>query len=422
MRILILTLVFPPDSVSTSQIMGDLACDLQDRGHDMVILTTTPHYNRDPEAEAKQPLRSAFGRVVQKSDFHGMPVFHLAMPSKKSSVSMRLLSWIWFHAICTVIGGLFLPRADVILAPSPPLTIGINAWLIGLLKKRPYVYNVQEIYPDYAVDMGAIKNKLLIKILLKIESFIYRKAAKVTVIAPYMAQKLLKKGVSSKKIQIIPNFVDVDFFAPKPKDNAFSRKHNLHNKFVVSYAGNMGPGQDLENFIQTARILKTRSDIQFVMMGDGMLRSRLEQSVQGLPNFTFLPYQPYSLVPQIYSASDLNLVPQDPKIARSAVPSKVYRIMACGRPVLATTVPESDLATLVHEARCGIVVNPQAPDLLAEAIKQSVSTPERLQKMGEAGRRYVVANFSRQFVSAQYENLLKTVVQNKDSSNHYLKG
>lgn len=400
--------------------MGDLACDLQDRGHDMVILTTTPHYNRDPEAEARQPLRSAFGRVVQKSDFHGIPVFHVAMPSKKSSVAMRLLSWIWFHAVCTVIGGLFLPRADVVLAPSPPLTIGINAWLIGLIKKMPYVYNVQEIYPDYAVDMGAIKNRLLIKILLKIESFVYRKATKVTVIAPYMAQKLLKKGVSPKKIQVIPNFVDVDFFAPKPKDNSFSRKHNIHNKFVVSYAGNMGPGQDLENFIEAACILENRPDIHFVMMGDGMLRSRLEQSVQGLSNFTFLPYQPYSLVPQIYSASDLNLVPQDPKIARSAIPSKVYRIMACGRPVLATTVPQSDLATLVHEAQCGIVVNPQAPGLLAEAIKQSASAPERLQRMGEAGRRYVVAKFSRQFVSALYENLLKTVIQNKDSFTHFI--
>ena len=397
--------------------MGDLAIDLRQRGHEVVVVTTTPHYNRDPEAEARQPLHAFWGRLVKKSDFSGIPVYHIAMPSKKSHLVVRLLSWIWFHLLATIIGVTKAPRPDVIISPSPPLTIGVNAYLIGVMRRTPYIYNVQEIYPDYAIDMGAIKNKWIINFLLKLESFIYARAAYVTVIAPYMAQKLLAKGVPKEKIKIIPNFVDVNTFIPLPKDNAFSRRYGIHDKFVVSYAGNMGPGQDLETFVQTAALLQGRSDIHFLMMGDGMLRNELEQEVKrlALRNFTFLPYQPYSLVPQIYAASDLNLVPQHPKIARSAVPSKVYRIMACGRPVLATTVSESDLAALVTEAKCGFVVNPESPQLLADAIVRAVKMPDVLQQMGEAGRRYVVAYYSRTFVSDRYDELIKAVVDERST-------
>jgi colanic acid biosynthesis glycosyl transferase WcaI len=180
----------------------------------------------------------------------------------------------------------------------------------------------------------------LIGLLERLERFVYRKGEKIAVIAPRMRQRLLEKGVPSDKVEVVPNFVDIGDLSPLPKDNEFSRRHGIQEKFVVSLR-NMGPAQGLESFIDSAALLRDETGIHFVMMGDGSLRESLRKRVEkpGLDNFTFLPYQPYSTMPQIYAASDICLVPQTARTGCDAIPSKVYRIMACARPVLATTIP-----------------------------------------------------------------------------------
>ncbi len=411
-RVAFLSLVFPPDSVSTAQMMGELAADLKSFGHEVTVLTTSPHYNRDPEAEAKQPLHNCWGTMLRRSSFDGIPVYHVSMPKKGANVPARLLSWLNFHILSTIAGLFVLSRPDVLIVPSPPLTIGLSAWLLALFHRGKYIYNVQEIYPDYAIRVGAIRNNWLIGLLYGLESFVYKKAAAITVIAPRMAQQLVDKGVPVDKVRVIPNFVDIVDMYPLSKTNDFSRQHHICDKFVVTYAGNMGPGQDLENFIDSAAILKEHPHIHFMMMGDGMLRAQLKARVADLdlPNFTFLPHQPYSLVPQIYAASDLCLVPQSPGITETAIPSKVYRIMACARPVLASTVLSSDLADLIDTAHCGIVVEAGSPQRLAAAILQASKDPELIPRMGNAGRVHVVESYSREAVSRLYCDLVEYIV------------
>lgn len=414
-RILFLSLVFPPDSVSTAQIMGDLAVDLHKMGHEIEVLTTTPHYNRDLEAESRQPRQKLWGAVLQKSLYNEIPAFHVLMPRKGSRIVARIPAWFSFHMLSTIAGLVAVRKPDVLIVPSPPLTIALSAWILGLFHKAPYVYNVQEIYPDYAIELGAIRNKWLIAFLYRLEAFVYDKAGCVTVIAPHMAQRLRRKGVPENKVKVIPNFVDIDDLKPLPKDNEFSRRYNIHDKFVVSYAGNMGPAQDLETFIKAAELLQEHPNICFVMVGDGMLRESLNQKVidSGLSNFLFLPYQPYSFVPQIYAASDLCLVPQKPGIASVAVPSKVYRIMACARPVLASTVPESDLANLVSETSCGVIANAGDPHSLADVILAASHSVDKLKAMGEAGRKHVSQYYSRQAISQQYHELVLALIDKR---------
>lgn len=414
-RISILSLVFPPDGVSTAQIMGDLALDLRALGHDVEVMTTTPHYNQDLEAEARQPLHRHWGRLLQKSNYDGIPVYHVLMPRKGTSIARRLLPWAGFHLLGTLAGVLLLSRPDVIIVPSPPLTIGVSAWLLGALMRAPFIYNVQEIYPDVAISLGAIRNRWLIRFLYWLESFVYDRAAAITVIASRMSEQLLNKGVPLSKIRVIPNFVDTEALQPGDKDNSFSRQYGVHDRFLVSYAGNMGPGQDLETFIEAAALLQNEPHIHFMMMGGGMLQAKLEQKVaeRALSNFTFLRHQPYSLVSQIYAASDLNLVPQAPGITDVAVPSKVYRIMACSRPVLAATFPNSDLAKLVEEACCGLVASAGSPQSLANTILAASRQPERLQEMGAAGRQHVVAHYSRQTIARRYHDLVQAVAQGR---------
>jgi len=392
--------------------MGELGADLQSKGHKVTVLTTTPHYNRDPEAESRQPIRSHWGTLLRKSDYHGIPVYHACMPKKGKSVLHRLLSWSGFHLISMVAGMTTIPRPDIIIAPSPPLTIGVIAWILGKFHGAPFIYNVQEIYPDIAVRLGALRNGRLIGLLEHLERFVYRKGKVITVIAPRMRQRLLEKGVPSDKLEVVPNFVDVDDMSPLPKDNDFSRRHGIQDKFVVSYAGNMGPAQGLENFIESAALFRKEPGIHFMMMGDGILRESLKNQVEQSrsSNFTFLPQQAYSMMPRIYAASDVCLVPQAVKTGCDAIPSKVYRIMACARPVLATTDPGSDLAYLIKDAGCGETVPPGRAADLADVIYKAYRDQARWKEMGQAGRSHVVEHYSRLAVTRRYHELIQKVI------------
>jgi colanic acid biosynthesis glycosyl transferase WcaI len=391
--------------------MGELALELRGFGHEISVLTTSPHYNRDEEAEARQVLKTYLGPILWRSNFNGIPVYHVSMPKKGPTILARILPLFSFHVLSLSAGIFLVPRKSVLIVPSPPLTLGIIAWLLCLLRKGKYIYNVQEVYPDCAISLGAIHNKQLIQLLYRIESLVYAKARSITVIAPHMIEQLKEKGVPASKIKLVPNFADINELRPLPKENDFSRQHRMHDKFVVSYAGNMGPTQELKTFIDCAALLRDQSDIRFVMMGDGMLRDRLYSRVRGLglPNFIFLPYQPYSLVPEIYAASDLCLVPQSRNITDVAIPSKVYRIMACARPVLAATLPGSDLALLIQDARCGLIVEPGSPHGLAESVLKAFENREALRAMGEAGRLHVEKYYSLQAVAKEYHDLVEEI-------------
>jgi colanic acid biosynthesis glycosyl transferase WcaI len=419
LNVLILSLVFPPDSVSTAEIMADLAIDLRDRGHSVTVLTTTPHYNPDAAAEALQPLRQYWGPLLRRSEFHGIPVYHAAIPAKSPRAIQRILGWIGFHTVSTIAGVLTVSRPDVILTPSPPLSIGVSAWIVAVLRGARFVYNVQEIYPDIAVSLGALRNVMAVRALEALERFVYRRAAAVTVIAARMRQHLIAKGVPPAKVQVIPNFVDLHRLSPVPRDNEFSRQHRLLGNFTVTYAGNMGPAQGLDIVIEAARLLADDGGpTRFLLIGEGILRDRLTASAETLrlKNVTILPYQPNAMMPQIYSASDISLVPQAAATGSDAIPSKVYRIMASGRPLIAVTDPQSDLATLVRDAGCGAIVEPGNARGLAEVVRRAASERSKWDEMGLRGREHVSAHYSREVVSAQYDALIRAVASGTSGS------
>jgi colanic acid biosynthesis glycosyl transferase WcaI len=410
-HVLVLTLVFPPDGVSTAVIMGELSADFRRAGHDVTVLTTAPHYNRDLEAESRQPLARLWGPLLYRSEFQGLRVLHVGMPRKSGRVFSRLLAWMRFHLLSLIAAVLLVRRVDVILAPSPPLTIGICAWLLGCVYRAPFVYNVQELYPDIAIALGAIKNRRIVAVLLALERFVYARARTVTAIGAGMRRRILAKAVPPEKVRLIPNFVDVDYMLPLPKDNAFSREHGLAQAFVVTYAGNMGPAQGLDTILEAAALLAGEPGLRFLLVGEGSQHARLRATAQerNLANVLVLGHQPYDLVPQIYAASDLCVVPLAGQAGADAIPSKVYRIMACERPVLACADADSDLGELVRRAGGGLVVPPGSAASLAGAVKDAMRDPSTCAGMGRAGRAHVLAHYSRAAVSAQYEGLIREV-------------
>lgn len=417
-HVLLLSLMFPPDGVSTGQLLGEIALDFRDAGHTVSVITTVPHYNQDDAAEVAQPLERRFASVVAYSRFHGIPVQHVVIPRKSGRASIRAVQWLWFHLVSTILGLRARPRPDVIVATSPPLTIGLSAWIIGVFGRIPFVYNVWELYPDVAIQLGYLKNRTLIRLLHRLERFTYRRSAAVTAASALMAEDI-RQRVKPEKVVIVPNFVDVDFVKAVGKENRFAEAHGLADKFVVTYAGNMGTPQQLGDVLHAAAAVQHRPNIQLLLVGGGSERLRLEELADnlGLQNCTILPHQSYSDVPDIYGSSDACLVPLNEHLNSVALPSKVYKIMAAERTVIAVTNGGSALADLVRRSGCGVVVPPGKPDELAEVFSSLAGDPRALQRYGKAGRAYVIENFSRSVVSKQYLDLLSAIalVRSNDS-------
>ena len=413
-RVLVLTLLFPPDGVSTARLVGEVAEDLQRRGHDVLVLTTTPHYNLDAEARARQPLRRRWGRVLQTSTYGGIPVLHVLMPRKGRSRVLRIAAWLWFHAVSTAVGLTALPQApEVVFAPSPPLTMGVGAWLLARWWRAPYVYNVWEMHPDILVSLGMLRPGPVLRVLEAIERFVYRHAGVITVALPSAQRRLLDKGVPPDKVRLVPNFVDPDALAPEPRPNEFSRAHGLDGAFVVTYAGNFGLAQQLSAILDAARLLADEPGIRVLLVGGGIEWTRIAEEAAGLPNVRVLPYQPFARMPAIYGSTDVALVPLPGSAGLQALPSKVYQIMGCGLPLVAIADAGSDLAALIEEAGSGAVAPPGSAESLAETLRDAARHPDRWRAMGRAGRAHVLQHYSRNQVAERYDSIVRELTTSR---------
>lgn len=406
MKILILSLIFSPDNVSTAQIWSGIAEDLRQAGHQLCVITTTPHFNRDASLEANHKLYPWIGKLIQKSTLGDIPVFHILMPSKHIWVPLRLLSWIGFHILSTLLGWFLRFKPEVIIAPSPPLTIGLSAWAIALIRRAKYIYNVQEIYPDIAVNLGMMKNQRIINFFKWMERFIYKKSMAVTSITPAMCDKI-KERVAPEKVHHIPNFVDLSDVKLVARENDFAKTYDLQNRFVVTYAGNMGVPQNLGVLIDLAKALP---ELTVLFVGDGGDAARLKQEAENVSNVRFVPYQPLSRMPEIYACSDLFYVGQDPKACSDGIPSKIYRILGYQKPLLVLTAPNSDLAQFVQTAKSGVLLSEDTQEAVAQ-LRTLMKAPETLKTMGQEGYNYVSAVFARPIISQQYETLCKKALE-----------
>lgn len=406
-RVLILSLVFPPDGVSTAQLMGELAQDLAAGGHDVSVVTTVPHYNRDRDAEEFQPLTRIACSVVRRSVFHDIPVFHVPMPADRSTVLGRLRGWLSFHILGFYAALRHTPRPDVILVPSPLLTAAVVAWAINLVRGGCYIYNVQELYPDLAVQMGRLRNPSALGALKWLERFVYGRAGAVTAISHGIYEQVAKRGIDTDRLHLIPNFVDTTEIRPQARRSEFAIEWGLEDTFNVSYAGNMGYAQGLDTVLDAAELCSTER-VRFALIGRGVLTSRLEAEIarRRIDNVLLIDHQPYSMMPAVHGASDVCLVPLLGEVNGSALPSKVFRIMAWGRPIIAMCDPESELADIVRDSGAGLVVPAGRADLLLEAVGLLAEDDERRQRMASAGRDFVERHYSRDVVTRRYVDLV----------------
>lgn len=409
-RILLLTLYFEPDIGANAVIVTELAEELVNHGHHVTVVTGFPHY-------ATNVTESAYkGKIVTRETSGNLKIIrtYLYTSSQKGRFLVRFLNYVSFNVLSTL-AGLFSGRQDIILAPSPPLTIGLSAAIIGFFKRVPYLYNVQDINPDVLIKLGILKNRLFICFSKGLEKFVYRCAKHITILSEGFKDNLLKKGVPESKLSIIPNFIDPDFVKPLPKENDFRIRLNLQGKFVVLYAGNLGHSQNLEHLLACAKSMADEEDMVFLIVGNGSREPYLKARAQelSLANVIFLPFQPHEEVPQIYGAADVSLVTLKKGIALDSVPSKLYTIMASARPVVAAVDRGSDAWQLVEKASCGVCVEPENPLALQQAIIKLKEDSKQRREFGENGRRYVVDHHTRKLIGDAYHDLLTGLIYEK---------
>jgi glycosyltransferase involved in cell wall biosynthesis len=405
MKILLISAFFPPEVGSAAHLYYELGQALLARGHEVTVLTGLPRYHVVGGGNAYRR------RPLVYETYHGLKVlrvFNLNVPW-----NIPVLRGVdqFASAFFAGVAGSGLPSFDAALVYSPPLPLALAAWGLCRWRRRPLVVNVQDLFPQSAIDLGVLKNPYLIWLFRRLESFLYRQADLVMVHSEGNRRIVLESGGNPKRVMTIPNWVDTEMIKPGCRDNWVRSTLGLNQHFLVIFAGIMGYSQDLETVLQSADILKDYQDIAFVLVGDGVEKPKLLEIVRHnqLNNVFFLPMQPREKYPDVLAASDLCLATLRKEVKTPVVPSKIMSILAAGRPVLASLPLDGDAPSLIFETKCGICVPPGQPGIMAQAIWELYQNPHVRRKMGNNGRKYAVQHLSLIKWAERLENNFKKV-------------
>lgn len=413
-NILMHTLIFPPDANSNGYIFADLARELRKLGHEIVVLTTTPHYALEPESLKRQPLTPARGRWLMKSSFEGIPCYHVVVPAVKGGIRRRILTAVKFHLGALVAGMGQACKCDVVLTQSPPLSIGLLSAWIARRHGAKSVYVAQDLFPDGPIRQGKIKNPVFIKFLRWLERAVFRKSDAVTSISDGLVEALKPRVPAGKPLKSIPNFVNTELYRPLPRKNEFSATFGLDDRFVVSYVGNLGNAQDFTPVFAAAESLQDLA-ITFLLVGSGIKEKALAAEIasRGLKNVLMPGYQPREMTPLINAASDVCLVLLAPHVQNASFPSKIYTLMASGKPVLLYGDPTADVAKFVAANGIGWVVPNGDVNGFAVVLKRLYENRNELAGPSRTGLERVQQSFTAEAVAREYSNLMVSLISGK---------
>ena len=400
LRILFLSQYFPPEIGAPQIRMYELAKRLHDAGDQVTVVTAFPNY---PTGIFHEGYRKGF---AMEEDMDGIRVLrrrHYATPN--SGFFRRILNWLSFVATSLTAVRKVGP-VDVIFVQSPPLTIGLAVLTFSRLKRAPFVFNVSDIWPESAVQLGMLRNKTAIWLAEKLERHLYKRAARVTVPTPGMLERLAARGIPREKLFLLTNGVDTTTYQPEPPDPQLAQQLGLDGQKVFLYAGTHGLSQGLDVILEAAKQTKD-PNILYVLAGEGADKAALvaKAKAENIRNVRFLPNQPKSSMPRFLNLAYAAVIPLKPlDLFKNALPSKMFESMAIGQPIIGSFWGEA--ASLVESAGCGIVTEPGDAAALEAAVETLASDPERARAMGAKGREYVVEHFNRAKIAVRLRELL----------------
>jgi len=377
----------------------ELARHLCRRGHQVTVIASPVSYlTGTGQGERIRVQTDDLGVTILRS--YTLPVLH-------RSFILRVFSFLSFM-ISSFINGLFVRKVDLVWGTTPPIFQGPTAWLLARLKGVPFILEVRDLWPAFAVAVGVLNHPFLIRLSEWLERFLYRHADQVVVNSPGFIQHVHARGASH--VALVPNGADPEMFDPKAEGKHFRRKFGLEDRFVVLYAGAHGMSNDLDVVLAAAEQLCDDPSIQIVLLGSGKEKPRLrdEADQRGIDNVIFLPPVPKIEMPNILAGADACLAILKPiELYKTTYPNKVFDYMAAGRPVLLAI--DGVIREVVEEAQAGVFIQPGDPAVLASVIREMATNPEKCRTMGMNGRKIVEAQFSREKFADKFSAILESI-------------
>lgn len=401
MRILFFSDNFPPETNAPANRLYDHAVRWVRAGHEVTVVTCAPNF---PEGKVFTGYRNRWYGI---EDWEGIRVVRVkSYITSNEGFLKRTLDYASFM-VSGFIGGLFQKKPDVIVASSPQFFAAIGGWALAAVRRKPFVFELRDLWPASIVAVGAMQESRTIRMLEKLELFLYRRASRVVAVTHAFKQDLVERGIDGGKVDVVLNGVDLARYAPMAQDERLKREHDLEGKFVVGYLGTHGMSHALDKVLVAAQYLRNREDIVFLFVGAGAAKADLEMraGALGLANVRFVPRQPKEAMPSYWSLCDLALIPlRDTQVFSSVIPSKMFECMAMGIPVL-MSLPEGEATDILIKSRAGICVPPEDPQAMADAIQVLKDDPDRRKALRESGLESAVT-FSRDH---QAEKMLRAL-------------
>jgi colanic acid biosynthesis glycosyl transferase WcaI len=407
MRVLILGFNYLPESTSIGPYTADLAEFLVLRGHDVKVICGFPM------APGWTVWRGYRGFAYKREVISGVDVLRTwaYIPSDPRRASRRIAFDTSF-AISALFRGIFAGPCDVVVVISPPLQLGLSGWLLALLRRASVFFHIQDLVPDAAVAIGALRPGIALKLARMLEKFVYRHSHRIGVICDGFSRNLIAKDVPPSKVTLLPDYVDLKFMGTHEPYNSFRKNLGLSaSDFIVMYSGSVAGKQGLETFVNAAFEMRSYSDIKFLLVGEGPYLPELKNRARemDIPNLRFLPLQPRDGLSEQLAAADVLVITQKRTVTDIVFPGKLLYYMAAARPILASVNPESETGRFILSQGVGVVTPPEDAQALAEAVLR-LRGGEGLQ-LGRIGRRVVEERFDRNVVLPDFERCLERLCE-----------
>lgn len=395
-RLLVLNEYYWPGVEATAHLLTELCEALADE-YDVTVITG-----------------AARGAATDGADRRGgVRIVRVGSTSyERRKLALRATNYLTYVSLAAR-ATLSMQRPDIVICMTDPPFLGAVAGLVAKRFRAPLVVVSQDVFPEIAVELGKLKNRVIVETLRAVVGYSLRSAFRVVVIGERMRERVEAKGVRPERIRVIPNWVDPDAIKPVPKRNPWSEAHGLADKFVVMHSGNIGHAQDLDSLVRAATFLRDLNDVRIVIIGAGARHGELVQLAQRLEvdQVLFFPYQPRPALSESLSSADVHIVGLARGLSGFVVPSRLYGILSAGRPVIVAADPDSETVRVVSEIGAGIAVPPGRPERIAAAIRDAYDGNLDLAAMGERARRYATQEAAREVAFARYRKVLDEIRQ-----------
>ena len=416
MRILYVSQYFPPEVNAPAQRVSDFAKAWTDAGHEVVVLTGFPNH---PTGKVYDGYRL---RALQRERIGGVEVVRTYLyPAPNKGKLRRCLNYSSFMVSAATVGALAVGKVDVVIATCPQLLVGVAGYWIAKLKRAPFVLSVRDVWPEALVAVDANVSRKLYDLLSRIADFLYKRADKIVTVTRGAQDVIKRHGVPDDKLELIPTGIHSNAIKPMESSAEIRGKFGDGETVLVTYVGTHGMAQKLSTVLEAAKLLSKQPRVQFISVGDGAEKQDLLEMKDhlGLDNVHFIDQLPQHEALNYIAASDICLVPlRKAELFKETIPSKLYEIMACGKPVVLGV--DGEARELLETASAGVFSEPEDPKALAAAVLKLADEPELRSRFGQNGRRFVVENYDKRTIADQYLALLSSLVnanspQDKDA-------